>query len=132
MSSIGTSIFGLLSGVTDCGTNVFPVERPQKTELPALTYSIISTIPVKQQTTTANLQQVRIQISIFAISYSQCETIASQVRDVLDQSGYWNYDASGLTIQTSTFDSEIDTFIQNADFDGIYAKYQDYILFINR
>ena len=126
--SLGTTIFSLLNNNTDCGSNVFPMERPQETLLPALTYGIISTIPVKQKTTTADLQQIRVQISIYSNSYAQIETIASQVRSQLDVGGMYNEN----NIQTTTFDGERDDYIQNAGYDGIFAKYQDYIMFVER
>lgn len=126
--SLGSTIFSLLNGTTECGSNVFPMERPQETLLPALTYGIISTIPVKQKTTTADLQQIRVQISIYSNSYAQIETIASQVRSQLDIGGMYNQN----NIQTTTFDGERDDYIQNADYGGIFAKYQDYIMFVER
>jgi hypothetical protein len=136
MSTIGSTIFNALKDITAIQgggvSKVFPMERPQKTLLPAITYGVVSIVPVKQQTAVAQAQQVRVQITIYALTYSECESIGSSVRSILDMNGFVNTSAYGLTIQTSSFDSERDDYITNADYDGIFVKYQDYLLYINR
>jgi hypothetical protein len=63
---------------------ITPVKRLQNTDLPAITYERVTNDPVQSLSgDTSNLDQVRMRVNCWSLSYSQSKSIAAVVRTAL-------------------------------------------------
>ena len=69
------------------GARIYPMERPQGDQAPAVVYQRISTAPVKNIEGDSGLDSVRLQVSCWAERYADAKALAAAVRAALRASG---------------------------------------------
>jgi hypothetical protein len=70
-----------ITAVTDLvGARIWPVDRRQGTELPAITYERITRTELNHATGTTNTSRVRIELNCWASSYAGAHALAAAVR----------------------------------------------------
>ncbi len=119
---IGKVIHSLiLNGATDAGQSIYPDVLPQSMgeNSTIVRYATISTIPNRTYQAQDNRYQSLIQIDCFAKKKSEVETLASQIRDIME-----GYKGTVLGIRTeilisdagrSYYDDEFEQFNINMD-----------------
>jgi hypothetical protein len=85
--SAGASIYALLTANQAVNTllsgRIHPLIMPQGGPLPAATYAVISTVPTVCRAGDTGADEVRAQVSVFASTYAQTQTIAAAIRGAL-------------------------------------------------
>jgi hypothetical protein len=116
----GKVIFSLLTSLNSA--KVYPNVAPQSEALPLIVYNIITNVPTNKKDGVSPLDTVRVQVSIFASTYTAACTLAASVRAALDgQRGT----IGTVNVDHITFDSERDGYTEGAD---EYMIVQDYFL----
>lgn len=89
------------------GQRLYPIHIPQNPTLPAIAYQRISTPRTYSHQGFSNRARPRIQLTLFALSYSACKDLAEKLRAVLaGYRGLW-----GTVNIFSTFvDNELDDY----------------------
>lgn len=78
--SIQSELFTLLStGGTDCAARVYPVVAPDTPVVPYMVYSRINTNSENVLSGSSGLANTRMQIDVYAKTYTQAQAIARQV-----------------------------------------------------
>lgn len=103
---IGAAIFALLSPTTLAETRVYPLQRPQGSELPAITYQVISTTPLHAFARDAGVFTVRVQVDSWAETYIGARQLANEVRGILSR---WRGAAGQTEILDVLMDNELET-----------------------
>lgn len=86
----GKAIYHILNTDNDLVTllggtpKIYPVEIPQETPWPAVVYTKIQQTPNHTKDSTSLVDEVRMQIDVFATSYSAMEAIDEKIRELLD------------------------------------------------
>lgn len=81
---IENDIYTILSGVA--GGRVYPLLIPEKSPLPAISYSRIGTTPSRNMSGATTIDQVRIQVDTYADTYAQAKSVGASVRSLLENS----------------------------------------------
>ncbi|MGG7567901.1 tail completion protein gp17 [Rhodovulum sp. DZ06] len=66
------------------GTRVWPLRRPQGSDLPAVTLRRISGAPLQSHDGPASLARARVQVDVWAHSYAAAKALRGAVAAVLD------------------------------------------------
>lgn len=74
-----TQLVTLLSGATDAGARVYPQVAPDSTPRPYITYQRVYAQSNNVMSGNSGLINTRVQIDVYADTYSQAQTIALQV-----------------------------------------------------
>lgn len=86
---IGKAIYGRLQSVSAVtalvSTRVYPDYSPQNATYPFLIYKIIGNLPSDTKEGVSKLDTVQIAIEIYASTYDSANSIAEEVRTVLDR-----------------------------------------------
>lgn len=122
---IGKVLFDKLNGLQGIATRIYPMRIPQNIDLAttaAISYYLISTSPETTKDSRSMVDTLRVQVSIFAPTYSTLNTIAQLTRDALDG---LHGEVAGASIDGFYFSDETDLF---EDEHKIYHRAQDYIV----
>jgi hypothetical protein len=92
----------------------------------------ISTTPTNTKKEASTLDRVRVQVSIFANSYSSISGAAQTIRGALENVINDDVLDDGTLIQCSTFEGQVDGIDSGAGLDGVYYIHQDYYFWITR
>ena len=107
------------------GTKVFPAIAPQGTELPYITYQIISNNADQHMSGASGLQETRIQLNCWSASYAEVQNLAEAVREsLLPMSGTIN----STLICGVTSEGKRDTYEkpQSGEEVGVYGVSEDF------
>ena len=110
MALLGKAIASKLSTVNS--NRVYPNQAPQTIEDPVIIYYIVDTVPVNEKQGAAPVDVSRVQISIYAHSYAEVDSLAADVRTVMDN--IRNKTVSGVNIIISRFDDQSDQYDEKA------------------
>ena len=69
------------------GTKIFPLIVPQGTALPCISYQRISGMPANTLSGHSGLEEIDLQIDVWAKTYAEAKTIAKAVRAAMPASG---------------------------------------------
>jgi hypothetical protein len=113
------------STLTDLvSSRVYPQKLPQNPKLPALTYSQVSAVRVRELSGPAYKARRRISIHCWATTYKAAHELAGVVRQILDPfDGHF----ADTVVGHISLDNEFDLFEEEAGTVGIYRVVQDYI-----
>lgn len=115
--SIESSLYARLTahaGVSALvGTRIYPLLMPQTPVLPAITYQRISAEHIASIGGHSGLENPRIQIDIWALSYNTSKALAAQVRAALTES----MDGFAALLLTDLDDYEPETRIYRCSLD---------------
>jgi hypothetical protein len=98
-----------------CGGRVFPVRIPQNTPMPAVCYTLISSIPDQYILNLRGDDKVRVQVSVFADTYTATTALAAACRVALDGLRAGSV-ALALDIETDHFEDGADRFHRSQDY----------------
>jgi len=88
MSQLEPKIYTLLSGdaliSALVSTRIYPVILPQNVTLPAITYSRISGGQINSFSGYSNLENPRIQIDVWGVTYASVQALAALVHTAMD------------------------------------------------
>jgi len=104
---------------------VYPLQLPQDTTLPAITYQRISTVRDHAMEAPMTLPDARFQFDVWADNYLASKSIAELVRKKLN--GYKGA-AGGEEIQGAFLDSERDFYEKVSDITDIYRVSMDFMI----
>lgn len=96
----------------------YPMTKPQGATLPLITYQRISTVRPPTLRRRSRLARPRIQLTLWAASYSGLETLARVLRESIDG---FRGPVNSYTIQSIIFDDE------NDDRDAMTEEYRRFI-----
>lgn len=122
---IGKVLYTSLNAIEGITTRVYPMRVPQEIDLTtqaAISYYVISTTPETVKESRSLVDTVRIQVSIFATSYSAVNTLAGLVRDALDG---LTGEIAGCSVDGCYFTDETDQYEDEHD---VYHRAQDYLV----
>jgi hypothetical protein len=77
--SAGAVVYARLSADTDAGERVYPQVLPQGGTYPAITYTVISRVPLHAMGSDAPLVRYRVQVDAYGSTYAEAHTVAKQV-----------------------------------------------------
>lgn len=107
------------------GTRVHPVSRPQGSALPCVVVTRISGAPLYADDGEVGLQDARVQVDSWAISYGAAKDLAKTVTDRL--SAARDVSQSGVTVRYAMLDTEQDGRESGSDdFEYLFRVRQDY------
>ena len=66
------------------GGRIYPLLLPETPTLPAVTYQVISTVPVYSLDGAAGAQKVRIEFNAWANTYGECKQVSAAIRTTLE------------------------------------------------
>jgi hypothetical protein len=69
------------------GTNIFPIIIPQGTAFPCISYQRISGMPANTLSGHSGLEEIDLQIDVWAKTYTEAKAIAKAVRAAMPASG---------------------------------------------
>lgn len=104
-------------------TRLYPVLLPDEAKLPAATYQTISAIPIYALEGRINLTQYRVQIEVFATTYTGAKGLAAAISDVID--AYSGVLADGSRFDSVTLESYTDLYQSDA---RVYSVSTDWII----
>jgi len=96
---------------TAAGNNVYALVLPDNSSLPAITFQRISSTPVNDFSGHSGLDQVRMQVDCWAMTYGASKALAVQVRELMTEAGF------KALLATDRDDYEQDTQIYRASTD---------------
>ena len=140
MAAIGKGIFNLLSNngtiSSNVGTRIMPdvinATASGARAFPYITYDIISVDPIADKSIAAGgsalVDVFRVQINIYATTYTLLETLAAAVMSTLNR---YKGTANTIKIQSVDYITQADDYEKNAGGDGIYARGMDFNFRIN-
>ncbi len=103
------------------GSRIFPVYLPKGATLPALTYNKISSPRVRSHSGPSHLAHPRIQINIWANTFTELESVAAQLVAALE--AYKGLMGSDQTV--SFVETELDDFDEEAE---IHRRIMDVLI----
>ena len=112
----------ITGGIAALGTRVYPIRIPQNPTYPALAYQRISTPRIMSHSGASKLAKPRIQLTLWATSYSSLKTLSEALRALLV--GYRGT-VGGVSIQALFFDSERDEYDTETQ---IFQRFIDLII----
>ena len=110
---IETSVYTLLAPLNS--NRVYPLLMPQNPTLPAIVYSRIASTPQNVLSAPPTLDQVRLQIDVWASTYKAAKTLAASVRNAMETASF------SATLQSDDDSYEPET--------GLYRVSSDYYVF---
>jgi hypothetical protein len=109
-----------LTGIV--GSKIFPVQVPQDTSFPAITYQHDSVVPTNMKDGPSPLDVVGLVIIAYAQSYAVANSIMSRVRTLLD---HYQGTVEGVTVDKISFAGQSDNdFVDETGFFIIEQSYQ--------
>lgn len=131
MSTFEQGVYSKLSGTSAIRAivdyRIYPLVLPQKESLPAITYRIVTNMPVHAMISDATLTGYRLQISCWGETYLSAKSIADAVKTALrdDLNATWG----AVTVQRCFFDNELDLYEPaEGDFTAAYHIPIDFIV----
>ena len=123
---LGEVIYSILSNdatlAAIVGAKIFPVQAPQRTAIPFITYRENNTIPTDQKDGAAPKDQIQLQVDSYATTYTQAHTISARIRTLLDA---YTGTAQGVTIRQMWFSDQDDgDYIEDMGFYGVSQVYE--------
>ena len=127
-------VFYLIQKTGYVSDRIYPAQAPQGINVssPYVVLNTISTTPTNTKQQASTLDRVRIQVSIFANSYSNMSTQAKRIRESLENVINQDVLGDGTITQCSTFEGQVDGIDSGAGLDGVYYIHQDYYFWITR
>jgi len=83
---IEQQIFDALKGLVS--NRCYPIMMPEKPTFPAIVYSRIANVPYNTIVSASTLDQVRVQIDIYANTYSAAKTLSASVRTAMEAASF--------------------------------------------
>lgn len=124
--SLGGAVYNILSNDTNTaaivGTKIFPNIATQKTNFPFIIYTVIDSNPEDTKDLTGDVNRIRLQVSCFCKTYTQCETLEAAVIAILNR---WNGTSDSTVINSFTLDNQVDLFEEDNE---VYHKAIDFIV----
>lgn len=108
-------------------TRIFPEPLPQASSLPAITYSQVSAVRVRDLTGPGGKSRHRISISCWGNTYAQVRALADALRQNVDGfQGWWR----DTFVGSVKLENELDLFEESTGVAnvGTYRVVQDYII----
>jgi len=133
---IGNILFTLLNANSNItaivAERIYAVQIPQLKPFPAIVFNQISNTPTntKGADGASTMDAIRVQVTCIGADYTQLELLASYVRVALDYK--FMQTVVGTFVYNISFQSENQAFDEGSGTDGVYLKYQDYLLTIKR
>lgn len=91
------------------GTRIYPNVAPQDAALPRVTYWTVGTVPNHAMSGDIDELETHLQIDVWAVSQSDCDTVTAQVKLALrDYSGTITSGADTLVIDWIYYQNELD------------------------
>lgn len=131
------NILSNASGVTNIvSTRIYPMRLPLNTVYPAVTFQLVSDIPVNQKTGRATYFNARVQVNCYAVdtplsgavsAYSgndKAIALSTAVKAALERVAPGTY--GGRNVINITLLSEMDMTDDNSDYDGVYFRVIDF------
>lgn len=83
------------------GNRIHPRMSPQGTELPRITYRVVTNQPVHSQTGRSGLERYRVQIDCWAKTFSEMVKVAKAIKNAIDGTkGTWGAtEFSGIFVE---------------------------------
>ena len=127
-------VFKLIEDSGFVSSRIYPSQAPQGINVttPFVVMNTISTTPTNTKKEASTLDRVRVQISIFAKSFSNISTQAARIRTALENIINEDVLLDGTIVQCSTFEGQVDGIDSGAGLDGVYYIHQDYYFWITR
>ena len=122
INNLGQAIYAKLNALLLFTGGIYPQRIPEGSTWPACSYYIISNIPEEVKDNGAVVDQVRLQVSIFATTYSSVQTLADAVRVALVGT---TGETNSTTIDTIRLVDETDMYEDDV---AIYHRAQDYLV----
>jgi hypothetical protein len=110
---IEIDIFDRLKGLVS--NRVYPIIMPQNPTLPAVVYTRITNTPINVLGHQPTLDQVRVQIDVWANTYKESKTLAKSVRNAMETASF------SATLQSDDESYEPET--------GLYRVSSDYYVY---
>jgi hypothetical protein len=108
------------------GTRIYPQKLPQRPTLPALTYSQVSAVRVRDLSGPAYKSRTRVSFSCWANTELAAHQLADALRQTLDD--FYGTSWGNVEVGHISLDNEFDLFEEEAGTVGIYRVVQDYII----
>lgn len=105
---------------------IYPEKLPQKPTLPALTYSQVSAVRVRDLSGPAYKARRRISFSCWGTTHAQAHAVAEILRQTLDD--FYGTSWGDVVVGHVMLDNEFDLFDEEAGTVGVYRVVQDYII----
>lgn len=83
---VENDIFDALKSIVS--NRCYPMQMPQGSALPAIVYSRVASNPQNRLQGGASIDQVRIQVDIYATTYKQTKDLATQVRTAMESADF--------------------------------------------
>ncbi len=121
------TVTGLVGSVTSgvASYKVFPSQAPQTTQFPFIVFEVVSTTPTNTKSGASEMDFYRVQVTSLSKTNPNANAIAEAVRGALD---YYK----DLQVQNISFQNQNSGFDNISSQDGVYLKYQDYLLTLTR
>jgi len=101
------------SGLTTLvGTRIYPEEVPETVQLPAVTYILVSNVPIHVLTGKITLERPVYQYTAYAATKAAARAIAAQIALALSD---YHGTLSGVVVQKIELQNEMSTLISSAD-----------------
>ena len=105
---------------------IYPEKLPQKPTLPALSYSQVSAVRVRDLSGPAYKARRRISFSCWASTHLAAHQLAEVLRQTLDD--FYGTSWGDVEVGHISLDNEFDLFEEEAGTVGLYRVVQDYII----
>ena len=106
------------------GQKIYPVNVPQNTASPFISFFVVSTTPVDTKDRPSQIDEVRVQIDVWARTYGQAEDIHGIVRTALDAYPIGTL-VNGIFLDGIRYDTERDDMEEETD---LYRRSADYMI----
>lgn len=103
----------------------FPGIAPENTAIPYIVFFPVSNIPASNASGASTLDDIRYQVSVFATTFREMETLVAAVRSSLDE---YKGTSNGVTIERCSFIGE--NYIPEGT--GVHHKALDFKLTVKR
>ena len=127
-------VFKLIQDNGAVDNRIYPTQAPQGVSVttPFVVLNTISTTPTNTKQQASTLDRVRIQVSIFGVSYSSITAAGGDIRGALENVLNQDVLDDDTIVQCSTFEGQVDGIDSGAGLDGVYYIHQDYYFWITR
>lgn len=132
MSGALVARLGQVAGVTallGSGANVrvYPLVIPERAELPAATYQLISGNHKEHVAGSSGVARPRVQITSWARSYREAEALRDAIRQAI-QGQHWVADGTTVTHVSCAGDGDIPSASPQIETERLYGLWADYIV----
>lgn len=127
-------VFKLIQDNGAVDNRIYPTQAPQGVSVttPFVVLNTISTTPTNTKKEASTLDRVRIQVSIFGVSYSSITAAGGDIRGALENVLNQDVLDDDTITQCCTFEGQVDGIDSGAGLDGVYYIHQDYYFWITR